>query len=92
MKTFSLALLLAVVGCVTRPLVRPTPCDTISRVPGLREEMERLRDNGACDTQLLRTYAKMASSECAYNRAIGADEITPEVEKPWYQRFWEWLT
>jgi hypothetical protein len=92
MKISSLLLLLLFAGCLTRPLVRPTPCDTISHVPGLREEMEKLRDSNACDTLLLRSYAKAASSQCAYNRAIGAEAITPDVEKPWYQRFWEWLT
>jgi hypothetical protein len=93
MKISSLLLLLLLfTGCLTRTLVRPTPCDTISHVPGLREEMEKLRDSSACDTLLLRTYAKAASSECAYNRAIGADGITPEVQKSWWQRFWEWLT
>jgi hypothetical protein len=39
MKSSSLLLLL-LVGCVTRPLIKPTPCDTISHVPGLWDEME----------------------------------------------------
>jgi hypothetical protein len=91
MKTSSLLCLL-LVGCVTRPLVKPTDCDTITHVPGLREEMERLRDSKSCDTALLRAYAKDASSQCAYNQALGAAAITPQPEKPWYVRFWEWLT
>lgn len=90
-----LSAFLALPSCVVRPIVPPAGCDLIDEVPGLREEMRilRLADDARQHQVLppitgrLRSYAKSASVKCAYDRRIGASQITVEPKAPWW-RFW----
>lgn len=99
MKTLiSSAALLSLVACTTTISPEPHACDRIAERPGLRAEMEELRD---LDRELarmdfrpitprLRQYAKDASEACAYNQKLGAAPFTPDL-RPWYRRAWDWL-
>lgn len=89
------ALLLA--GCITRPAPVPWPCDTISGVPGLRDEMKALRAADDMRQQLrlepasvrVRAYAKASSIACAANRVLGAQRVSEPLEQlPWHTRAW----
>ena len=87
-------------GCITRPSPTPYPCDLISSVPGLRDEMKALRSGDDVRQQLqlepasvrVRTYAKAASVKCAEDRELGALPILEPVPPlSWYTRFHRWM-
>jgi len=87
-------------GCITRPSPTPYPCDLISSVPGLRDEMKALRSGDDARQQLqlepasvrVRAYAKEASVKCAEDRELGALPILEPVPPlPWPTRAWRWF-